>query len=101
MKIKKNLETKQSKFIGSLQSFENREVAFKKLVSLYKEGLYWHVSKIVIDHGDANDVVQNNFIEAYLNRYKFKGQSFIYNWVYPITNNENLQEHCFRYCFRS
>lgn len=84
------METEQSQFISSLQNKETKEVAFKKLVSLYKERLYWHVRKIVIDHEDANDVVQNSFIKVYLNLNKFKGQSSIYTWMYRIATNESL-----------
>ena len=84
------METEQSQFISSLQNKETKEVAFKKLVSLYKERLYWHIRKIVIDHEDANDVVQNSFIKVYLNLNKFKGQSSIYTWMYRIATNESL-----------
>ena len=57
----------QSLFVHALKHPSSREEAFARLVSEYKERLYWHIRKIVLDHDDANDVVQNTFIKVHLN----------------------------------
>jgi RNA polymerase sigma-70 factor (ECF subfamily) len=80
----------QSLFINSLKEPETREEAFKRLVSQYKERLYWHIRKLVLDHDDANDVVQNTFIKIHLNIEKFKGNSSLYTWMYRIATNEAI-----------
>jgi RNA polymerase sigma-70 factor (ECF subfamily) len=92
VKIKKSkkVETQQSIFINSLQEPETREKAFKRLVQEYKERLYWHIRKLVLDHDDANDVVQNTFIKVYLNINKFKGESSLFTWMYRIATNESI-----------
>ena len=84
------METQQSIFINSLQEPETREKAFKSLVQEYKERLYWHIRKLVLDHDDANDVVQNTFIKVYLNINKFKGESSLFTWMYRIATNESI-----------
>ena len=80
----------QNQFIKSLLSPETQEVAFKKLLADYKERLYWHIRKIVINHEDADDVLQNTFIKVFENVSKFKGNSNIYTWMYKIATNESL-----------
>ena len=80
----------QNQFIKALTSHDTREVAFKKLLTDYKECLYWHIRKIVISHEDADDVLQNTFIKVYENINKFKGESNIYTWMYKISTNESL-----------
>jgi RNA polymerase sigma-70 factor (ECF subfamily) len=80
----------QNQFIEALTSPDTQEVAFKKLLNDYKEKLYWHVRKIVIDHEDADDVLQNTFIKVFENIHRFKGNSSIYTWMYKIATNEAI-----------
>ena len=80
----------QNQFVKSLISPETQEIAFKKLVADYKKRLYWHIRKIVIDHEDADDVLQNTFIKVFENVNNFKGNSNIYTWMYKIATNESL-----------
>ena len=52
---------------GIIQEFNKsgkEEQAFNALVEKYQERLYWHIRKIVIDHDDADDVLQNSFIKS-------------------------------------
>ena len=80
----------QSIFISALRDPLTKDEAFKKLVSEYKERLYWHIRKLVLDHDDAHDVVQNTFIKIHLNINKFRENSSIYTWMYRIATNESL-----------
>ncbi|MFD2824036.1 RNA polymerase sigma factor [Lacinutrix iliipiscaria] len=76
--------------LQQLQSNESKEHAFKELVSLYKERLYWHIRHIVKSHDDADDVLQNTFIKVFKNIDNFKGDSKIYSWLYRIATNEAI-----------
>ncbi len=80
----------QSLFVKSLKDPDTKENAFKVLVAEYKERLYWHIRKIVLDHDDANDVVQNTFIKIFMNINSFQENSKIYTWMYRIATNEAL-----------
>lgn len=73
-----------------LTSEKTKESAFKELLTLYKERLYWHIRKIVVSHDDADDVLQNTFIKVYKNIHKFKGESKLFSWMYRIATNEAL-----------
>jgi RNA polymerase sigma-70 factor (ECF subfamily) len=52
--------------------------------------LYWHIRKIVIDHDDTDDVLQNTFIKIWKGLEGFKGDSQLYTWLYRIATNEAL-----------
>ncbi|HLV40219.1 RNA polymerase sigma factor [Xanthomarina sp.] len=80
----------ESKLIEQLQSNLDKNAAFKELISLYKERLYWHIRHIVKSHDDTDDVLQNTFIKIYKNIQKFKGDSKLYSWMYRIATNEAL-----------
>ena len=80
----------ETEFISRLQDPTSRETAFRELLQLYKERLYWHVRKIVISHDDADDVLQNTFIKVYRSIDKFKGDSKLYSWLYRIATNESI-----------
>ncbi|MEC7771244.1 MAG: RNA polymerase sigma factor [Bacteroidota bacterium] len=76
--------------VQELQRGESRPKAFEVLVNTYKERLYWHIRRIVLDHDDTDDVLQNTFIKIYRNIEKFKGESKLYSWMYRIATNESL-----------
>ena len=85
----KTLES-QNQFINALKNPETQASAFTKLLTDYKERLYWHIRKIVIEHDDADDVLQNTFVKVFQNINGFKGNSSIYTWMYKIATNEAL-----------
>lgn len=76
--------------VQQLQASETQRSAFELLVNTYKERLYWHIRRIVLDHDDADDVLQNTFIKIYRNISGFKGESKLYSWMYRIATNEAL-----------
>lgn len=80
----------EQELVSLLQSNADSERAFRVLVSEYKERLYWHIRKMVLNHDDADDVLQNTFIKVYRNINKFKGDSKLYTWLYRIATNEAI-----------
>lgn len=77
-------------FLVLLQDPATRDKAFEELVSNYQERLYWHIRRIVLDHDDTDDVLQNTFIKVFRNIGGFKGDSKLYSWMYRIATNESL-----------
>jgi RNA polymerase sigma factor (sigma-70 family) len=76
--------------IEQLKNVQTKEKAFRKLISIYKERLYWHIRKIVISHDDTDDVLQNTFIKIYKNISKFNQESKLFSWMYRIATNEAI-----------
>ena len=69
---------------------DGKEQALSALISKYQQKLYWHIRKIVIDHDDTDDVLQNTFIKIWKGLEGFKGDSQLYTWLYRIATNEAL-----------
>ena len=82
--------TNEQELLQRLKSPKTCDHAFRELMSLYKERLYWHIRKIVISHDDADDVLQNTFIKVYRSIHNFKGDSKLYSWMYRIATNESI-----------
>jgi RNA polymerase sigma-70 factor (ECF subfamily) len=80
----------EATLLSQLKSEDTKELAFKTLVELYKERLYWHIRKIVISHDDSDDVLQNTFIKIVRNIHNFKGDSKLFTWMYRIATNEAI-----------
>jgi len=80
----------EQQLIDQLKNEETKQVAFRNVVALYKERLYWHVRKIVLDHEDADDILQNTFIKVWRNIDSFRADSGLYTWLYRIATNESL-----------
>ena len=76
--------------VAQLKNPDSQEEAFRKLMSLYKKRLYWHIRKIVLSHADADDVLQNTFIKVFKNIHSFNEDSKLYSWMYRIATNEAI-----------
>ena len=55
---------------------KTQRAGFAVLVSQYSETLYWKIRNIVLNHDDADDILQNVFIKS--------------TWLYRIAINEAL-----------
>ncbi|MFN8210318.1 MAG: sigma-70 family RNA polymerase sigma factor [Bacteroidales bacterium] len=66
------------------------EKGFNKIIELYGRKLYWHIRRIVIIHEDADDALQNTFINIWKNLKGFRNESTLYTWIYTIATNEAL-----------
>ncbi|MFY0652058.1 MAG: sigma-70 family RNA polymerase sigma factor [Cyclobacteriaceae bacterium] len=76
--------------IEKIQDPQTKNYGFNLLVREYQERIYWHVRKMVIDHDDADDLVQEIFIKVWRNLDKFREDSKLYTWIYRIATNECL-----------
>lgn len=84
------LEQAETQLIQRLQKEASAQDAFRELLSLYKERLYWHIRNILKNHDDTDDVLQNTFIKIFRNIDQFKGDSKLYSWIYRIATNEAI-----------
>jgi RNA polymerase sigma-70 factor (ECF subfamily) len=84
------MDNSDLELITDLKNEKTRNLAFQTLVNKYKERLYWHIRKIVMDHDDADDILQNTFIKVWRSIDKFREESSLYTWLYRIATNESL-----------
>ena len=76
--------------IGQLKDPDTRDASYRTLVSIHKERLYWHIRKMVLNHEDTDDILQNTFIKVFKHIDGFKGESKLYSWMYRIATNESI-----------
>ncbi len=68
----------------------SKEKAFRNLLNVYQERLYYHVRRYVHNHEDTNDILQNTCIKVWNAIDNFRGESGLYTWLYRIAGNEAI-----------
>lgn len=82
--------TEDQQILDWLKDPSKREPAFRLLISTYKERLYWHIRKIVLNHEDADDILQNSLIKIWNGLDSFRAESSLFTWLYRIATNESI-----------
>ena len=82
--------TDEKELMEKLSNPATQRKAFEQVVRQYSEPLYWQVRRIVLSHEDANDVMQNVMLKAWMNLDTFRNASKLSTWLYRIAINESL-----------
>jgi len=88
-KIKVNHTDKEDLLLVRKAKKGNQK-AFEKLVVKYQRVIYALVRKMVIDHDNTNDIVQDTFVKAYTNLERFDENYSFFPWLHRITINTTL-----------
>lgn len=64
---------------------------FEALVDEHSPVLYAQIRSMVLNHEDANDVLQNTWLKAWHAWSGFRGEATSKTWLYRIAYNEALQ----------
>lgn len=76
--------------IARLRDPKTCRQAFSEVIATYSEPLYWQIRRMVQDHDDANDLLQNTFMKAWMSLDAFRGDAKLSTWLYKIAINESL-----------
>jgi len=76
--------------LASFRQEKTREQAFTQLVTKYQQRLYWHIRRMVADHDDTDDILQNVFIKVWKSLEGFREEANLYTWLYRIASNETI-----------
>ena len=80
----------EEQLLEELRDPRTSRKGFARLVSEYSERLYWQIRKMVLSHDDANDILQDVFIKAWMNLENFRGEAKLTTWLYRIAINESI-----------
>lgn len=83
-------QVEDSEILLKFSQEKTRNEAFNLLLNKYQQKIYWHIRRLVIDHDDADDLVQDVFIKVWKNLDKFRNDSQLYTWIYRIASNESI-----------
>jgi len=81
-------EISDATILSMIKDPDTRDKGFLLLMDSYKKPIYWHIRRLVVSHEDAEDILQETFIQVYRFASFFKGESKIYTWLYRIATNE-------------
>jgi len=81
---------KDLEILAKIKNPETKNYGFNLLVRKYQQKIYWLIRKMVIDHDDADDLVQEVFIKIWQKLNSFREDSQLYTWIYRIATNETL-----------
>lgn len=82
------MKLEDSEILEKFAQEGSRNEAFSLLVKKYQEKIYWHIRRMVLDHDDADDIVQDVFLKVWKNLANFRSDSQLYTWIYRIASNE-------------
>ncbi|WP_295720923.1 sigma-70 family RNA polymerase sigma factor [Mucilaginibacter sp.] len=83
-----SVQVEDIEILSKFQDEKTRNEAFNLLLKKYQQKIYWHVRRMVIDHDDADDLVQDVFIKVWKNLLGFRNDAQLYTWMYRIASNE-------------
>ena len=69
---------------------DSRHYAFNLLVRQHQQRLYSSIRRMITDHDETQDVLQNTLIKAWHGLDTFRGDSHLHSWLHRIAHNESL-----------
>jgi RNA polymerase sigma-70 factor (ECF subfamily) len=66
------------------------EQSFNILARKYQEKIYWHARRMLGDHDDAHEIVQQVLLVMHRKLNTFNFSSSLYTWIYKITSTRSL-----------
>ena len=76
--------------VARLREPSTCSAAFGEVIKLYSEPLYWQIRRVVNNHDDANDLLQNTFMKAWSAIENFRGDAKLSTWLHKIAINESI-----------
>lgn len=64
------------------------EKGFRLLMAEYRDAVYWHIRRLVVNHEDAQDATQETFVRIFRSLPGFRGTCSLRSWIYRIATNE-------------
>lgn len=66
------------------------EQSFNLLARRYQEKIYWHARRMLGNHDDAHEIVQQVLMVMFKKLATFNFSSAVYTWIYKITLTRSL-----------
>ena len=70
---------------------QDSEKGFRLLMARYKEPVYWHIRRLVVNHADAQDATQETFVRVFRNFKQYNEENSFKAWIFRIASHEALR----------
>jgi RNA polymerase sigma-70 factor (ECF subfamily) len=84
------MQVEDSEILEKFADASTRNEGFNLLLKKYQQKIYWHIRRLVIDHDDTDDLVQDVFVKVWKSLSGFRSDSQLYTWLYRIATNESI-----------
>lgn len=74
-----------------MRLWQPHSASTEQLIERYHRPLYWYIRRLVVSHDDAQDVLQETFIQIHTRLDELRQTDSERAWVYRIATNEALQ----------
>ena len=69
---------------------KTRNKGYEMLISDYQKPLYFFIRRMLLNHEDTSDVLQDTFVRVFKGVDKFRGESALGTWMHSIAYREAL-----------
>jgi RNA polymerase sigma-70 factor (ECF subfamily) len=69
---------------------KTRNKGYEMLISRYQKPLYFFIRRMLLNHEDTNDVLQETFVRVFKGIDNFRGESALGTWMHSIAYREAL-----------
>ena len=83
-------ELSDTELLALFRREESRNYAFNLIVRTHQRRLYAFVRRMVTDHDEAQDVLQEVFIKAWKGLDGFREDAQLYSWLHRIAYNQSI-----------
>src|SRR2546423_9927415 len=83
-----SVQVDDAEILRKFQDEKTRNEAFNLLLKKYQQKIYWHIRRMVVNHDDADDLVQDVFVKVWKSLPGFRADAQLYTWMYRIATNE-------------
>ena len=64
---------------------------YEEIVNTYYQPLYWHIRRMVVNHDDAQDILQDTFLKIYRHHWTLSKPDAVRGWAFRIAGRETIR----------
>jgi RNA polymerase sigma-70 factor (ECF subfamily) len=84
------MAVREKEILTLISSLKTRDKGYEMLISDYQKQLYFFIRRMLLNHEDTNDVLQETFVRVFKGVDKFRGESALGTWMHSIAYREAL-----------
>ena len=84
------MAVREKEILTLISSSKTRDKGYEMLISDYQKPLYFFIRRMLLNHEDTSDVLQDTFVRVFKGVDKFRGESALGTWMHSIAYREAL-----------
>ncbi len=84
------MTVREKEILTLISSLKTRDKGYEMLISDYQKPLYFFIRRMLLNHEDTNDVLQDTFVRVFKGVDRFRGESALGTWMHSIAYREAL-----------